>query len=116
MTNNQFTYDMWYMYDILTDMYVHKAYMCDYSTQQKPGVNACRRAGCITQSAWGSLKQKNQTMEMQAIIMQLGFMIRWEIKKSGHNLRDIFFAGSTAQIYFQSDRLFSSSVNPEQLK
>lgn len=59
------------------------------------------------QDASGSLKQKNQTMELQAVIMQLGFMIRWEIKKNLGIIQEIFFfAGRALQISFQSAKLF----------
>lgn len=48
MTNiSMHIYDTQYMYDIPTDMCVHKAYVHDYSTQQRPGVKAKRRARCI---------------------------------------------------------------------
>lgn len=59
-------------------MCVHKVYICDYSTpppKKNPGVSEDTKAGCIAHSVSGSLKQKNQTMEMQAVIMQLGFMV-----------------------------------------
>lgn len=50
---------------------------------------------------------------MQAAIMQLGFTFRWEIKKkSGHNSRNIFFAGRIAPISFQSAKLLFKFWGP----
>lgn len=45
--------------------------------------------------------------------MQLGFTVRWEIKKkSKHNSRDIFFAGRTAPLSFQSAKLLFKFWGP----
>ena len=99
------------MYDIPTDRCVHKAYVHDYSTQQKPGVKAKRLAGCIAQR-FRITEAGKSNYEMQAAIMQLGFMVHWEIKKSGHNSRDIFFAGRAACISFQSAKLLFKFWGP----
>lgn len=100
------------MYDIPTDMCVHKAYVHDFCTQQKPGVKAKRRAGCIAQGFRITGAEKSNYGNASCYYaVRLHGPLRNK-KKSGCNSRDIFFAGRTAPISSQSAKLLFKFCGP----
>lgn len=101
------------MYDIPTDMCVPKAYVHDFSTQQKPGVKAKRRAGCIAQGfRIAGAEKSNYGNASCYYAVRLHGPLRNKKKKSGRNSRDIFFAGRTAPIFSQSAKLLFKFCGP----
>lgn len=106
------------MYDIPTDMCVHKAYVHDFSTQQKPGVKAKRRAGCIAQGFRITGAEKSNYGNASCYYaVRLHGPLRNKKKKNLGVIQEIFSLLVGQHPYFLSlPSSFSSSVDPEQLK